>query len=310
VITENMNEKDLISICICTYKRLPTLERLLRKLNFQQTNNLFDIELILIDNDYSGSAKELITSISEEMKIKIKYDIEPIKSIPAARNRALSLADGNYIAIIDDDEFPPYNWLFTLYKAINDFEVDGALGPVIPYFEQKPPAWLIKGKFCERPIYRTGTVLNWYDTRTGNVLVKKRVFNEHGLKFDLKWKTSGSDRAFFKEAIEHGYKFIFVAEAPVYEIVPHERWKKGYFVRRAMVHGYNSYVNSIKGAKIGWQLYTLARSSLALIIYFLFFPFALLLGPAWYVKCLEKGAHHFSQLMARFGIELIKKRDF
>ncbi len=286
------------------------LKNLLIKLNSQQTNDLFNVQIIVIDNDFSGSAKELVKHISEEIEMKINYDVEPERSIPAARNHALMLASGNYIAIIDDDEFPSNDWLLKLYQAINTFDADGALGPVLSYFEQKPPDWLIKGKFCERPIYRTGTLLSWYQTRTGNVLLKRRVIDEHGLKFDLKWKTSGSDRAFFKEAIEHGYKFIFVAEAPVYEIVPPERWEKGYFVKRAIVHGYNSYINSIKGAKLRYQLLTLFKSIVAVGFYFLIFPFALMLGPAWYVKCLEKGAHHLSQIMARLGIELIKKRDF
>jgi glycosyltransferase involved in cell wall biosynthesis len=286
------------------------LERLIKKLSVQETGSLFDYSVIVIDNDPSGSAKNLIESISKDLNFKIKYDIEPERSIPAARNRAIMLATGNYIAIIDDDEFPPPNWLVTLYRAIQTFDVDGALGPIIPYFEQKPPSWLIKGKFCERPIYRTGTLLDWYHTRTGNVLLKRKVFEEHNLRFDLNWKTSGSDRAFFKQAIERGFKFVAVAEAPVYEIVPPERWKKNYYIRRSIVHGYNTYKNSIKGTSLLRQMNTALKSIIALGVYLITFPVCLILGPAWYVKCLEKGAHHFSQLLARFGIELIKKRDF
>lgn len=301
---------DHISICICTHRRPLMLERLIKKLNDQVTCALFDYSIIVIDNDKAGSAKGIVETLAENVKIKINYDIEPEKSIPAARNHAIKLATGNYIAIIDDDEFPPPHWLITLYRAIQTFDVDGALGPIIPYFEQKPPSWLIKGKFCERPIYRTGTLLVWYHTRTGNVLLKRKVFDEHGLKFDLKWKTSGSDRAFFKQAIEHGYKFVAVAEAPVYEIVPPERWVKSYYVKRQIVHGYNTYRNSIKGTSLLRQTFTGLKSMLALGIYLIAFPICLILGPALYVKCLEKAAHHFSQLLARFGIELIKQRDF
>ncbi|MBC7364165.1 MAG: glycosyltransferase family 2 protein [Candidatus Aminicenantes bacterium] len=305
-----MTDLDHISICICTYRRLQTLERLIKKLLVQETQGLFNYSIIVVDNDIAGSSRVLIENINKNITDKIHYDIEPERSIPAARNRALSLADGNYIAIIDDDEFPPPHWLVTLYKAIQTFDVDGALGPVIPYFEQRPPSWLIKGKFCERPIYRTGTLLEWHHTRTGNVLLRRKVFEEHNLKFDLKWKTSGSDRAFFKKAIELGYKFVAVAEAPVYEIVPPERWAKSYYIKRALVHGYNTYRNSIKGTSFLWQFITAFKSAMALGAYLIIFPFSLVLGPAWYLKCLEKGAHHLSQLVARFGLEIIKKRDF
>jgi len=302
--------KDNISICICTYRRNLMLKKLLSNLKRQETGGLFDYSIVIIDNDQKGTARDLVETIQKDLSLEIQYDIEPERSIPAARNRALSLVRGNYIAIIDDDEFPPPDWLITLYRAIHTFEVDGALGPVIPFFEQQPPAWLIKGRFCERPVYRTGTILEWHQTRTGNVLLKKKVLDEHNLKFDLKWKTSGSDRAFFKEAMELGYRFIAVAEAPVYEVVPPERWIKSYYVRRSLVHGYNTYRNVIKGTSLFRQITTALKSGIALILYTLALPPALILGPAWYVKCLEKGAHHLSQLLARLGIELIKRRDF
>ena len=302
--------EDKISICICTYRRNFMLKKLLSNLKRQETGGLFDYSIVIIDNDQRGTARELVETMQKDLGLEIQYDIEPERSIPAVRNRCLALARGNYIAIIDDDEFPPPHWLITLYKAIHTFDVDGALGPVIPFFEQKPPSWLIKGRFCERPIYRTGTLLEWHQTRTGNVLLKKSVFDEHNLKFDLKWKTSGSDRAFFKEAIELGYRFIAVAEAPVYEIVPPERWKKSYYVRRSLVHGYNTYRNAIKGTSLSIQIATALKSGIALILYTIALPPALVLGPAWYVKCLEKGAHHLSQLLARLGIELVKRRDF
>ncbi|MBC7364027.1 MAG: glycosyltransferase family 2 protein [Candidatus Aminicenantes bacterium] len=301
---------DNISICICTYRRNEMLKRLLTSLKYQETEGLFHYSIIIIDNDVDGHANDLVQKIKPELGFYLRYEIEPIRSIPVARNHALRLAEGNYIAIIDDDEFAPPAWLITLYKAIRTFNVDGALGPVIPFFEHKPPRWLIKGKFCERPIYRTGTILEWSQTRTGNVLIKKSVFDENGLQFDPKFKTSTSDRAFFKTAISLGYRFVAVAEAPVYEIVPPERWRKSYFIKRSLVHGYNTYRNSIKGTSFLWQFITAFKSAMALGAYLIIFPFSLVLGPAWYLKCLEKGAHHLSQLVARFGLEIIKKRDF
>ncbi len=301
---------DHISICICTYQRDLMLEKLLKHLKMQETGGFFNYSIVVIDNDSKYSAKELVEKMQVNSYLDIQYEMEPERSIPAARNHALALARGNYVAIIDDDEFPPTNWLLTSYKAIHTFDVDGALGPIFPFFEQKPPLWLIKGRFCERPVYRTGTLLEWHQTRTGNVLLKKKVFDEHNLKFDLKWKTSGSDRAFFKEAIELGYRFVAVEEAPVYEIVPPARWEKSYYIKRSIVHGYNTYRNIIKGTSLSRQITTALKSGIALILYTIFLPLALILGPAWYVKCLEKGAHHLSQLLARLGIELIKIRDF
>ena len=208
--------KDHISVCVPTYRRNQTLERLLRKLAVQDISELFDFSAVVVDNDAAGPARETVMRLRDELVLDISYGIEPEQTIPAARNHALRLARGNYIGIIDDDEFPPQQWLVTMYRAIRAFDVDGALGPVHPFFEQQPPDWLLKGRFCERPVHRTGTLLRWDQTRTGNVLLKKEVFDKHHLCFDMTFKTGGSDREFFKQAMHAGCRFVAVEEAPVY----------------------------------------------------------------------------------------------
>lgn len=302
--------KDHISVCIATFRRNKMLERLLRNLALQETGGFFDFSVIVVDNDASGPARETVMRLKEELGLNITYSIEPERTIPAARNHALRLARGNYIGIIDDDEFPPHQWLFTLYRAIQTFGVDGALGPVRPFFEKKPPDWLVKGRFCERPVYRTGTLLHWDQTRTGNVLLKKDVFDKHHLCFDLKWKTSGSDRAFFKEAMKAGCRFVAVEEAPVYEIVPPERWKKSYYLKRALVHGFNAHRNSVSEKNGFSRVVVPMKSMVALMAYSIATPFCACLGTHALMNCLERGCHHLSRLSAMLGIELVKKRDF
>lgn len=302
--------KDHISVCIPTFRRNRMLERLLRNLAMQETGGLFEYSIVIVDNDVMGSAKEIVIRFTYETDLNITYGIEPERSIPAVRNHALKLARGNYIGIIDDDEFPPQQWLLTLYRAIHAFDVDGALGPVYPYFDESPPAWLLKGKFCERPAHRTGTLLNWDQTRTGNVLLKKDVFEKHHLRFNENFKTGGSDREFFKQAMAAGCKFIAVEEAPVYEIVPPERWTKSYYVKRALINGFNSHRYGI-GKKDGVSSMIMPlKSAFALIAYTILLPFCFLIGTHAVMKYLEKGAHHFSQLCATIGIELIKERNF
>ena len=301
---------DHISICICTFRRNRMLERLLRTLWDQDTGGLFDFSVVVVDNDASGGARDTIARLRTELNLPIDYDIEPHNIIPAARNRALDLAKGNYIGIIDDDEFAPQHWLVTLYRAIQSYKVDGGLGPVYPFYRQKPPLWILKGRFGERPVIPTGTLLSWDDTRTGNVLLKRDVFDRDHLRFDPKWRTSGSDRAFFKEAIAAGYRFIAVKEAPVYETVPPQRWKKTYYLRRALVQGYNTHKN-VGGEIRGLQRVAVPlRLAAAAGIYALAVPFSFVLGTHAFVKVLERGGHHLSRLMAMFGIELVKKRNF
>jgi succinoglycan biosynthesis protein ExoM len=302
--------KDHISVCICTYRRNQMLERLLRKLALQETSLLFDFSVVVVDNDASGPAKENVMRLRAELGLDIAYGIEPEQTIPAARNHALRLARGNYIGIIDDDEFPPPHWLITMYSAIQTFDVDGALGPVHPFFEHQPPAWLLKGRFCDRPVHRTGTLLHWEQTRTGNVLLKKDVFDKHGICFDLKCKTSGSDKAFFEEAIKVGCRFVAVEEAPVYEIVPPERWTKGYYLKRALLTGSNAYRKDGRQMRGVSRVIAIMKSIVAVVAYALVLPFCAFVGSHALMKNMEKGAYHLSWLLSMMRIELIKKRDF
>lgn len=302
--------RDHISVCICTYGRDAMLKRLVQKLALQETDDLFYTSVVIIDNNADGRVRDMVMRLKDDLAMDISYEIGSENIIPTARNHAIRLAKGNYIAIIDDDEFPPPNWLVTMYRTINTFDVDGVLGPVHPYFDNAPPVWLIKGKFCERPTYRTGTLLQWHQTRTGNCLLKKEIFDKHNIYFDLKWKTGGSDRAFFGKAIQAGLKFVACEEAPVYENVPPERCTKHYYIKRALVNGYNAYRFQTSNRTISPKITAPIISVGAVISYALAMPILVFIGTHMVVKFAEKGAHHISQLFAMIGIELVKKRNF
>ncbi|MHC1725278.1 MAG: glycosyltransferase family 2 protein [Syntrophobacteraceae bacterium] len=301
---------DHISVCICTYRRNELLDRLLRSLVLQRTKGLFDYSIVVVDNDAAGHAFQTVARIKDDFFIDIRYSIEPERTIPAARNHALLLARGNYIAIIDDDEFPNPDWLLRMYEGIVKFVVDGALGPIHPFFDVKAPAWLVKSGICELPVYRTGTLLHWNQTRTGNVLVKKAVFDRHGLMFDPQFRTGGSDQEFFRQAMARGCQFIAIEEAPVFEAVPPARWTPKYWIKRALVNGFNNRRYDTVGRGRAQQVGLTFKSFGAAAIYALTLPACACLGHHLLIICLEKGCYHLSRACAAFGIELWKKRDF
>jgi glycosyltransferase involved in cell wall biosynthesis len=286
------------------------LKFLLKKLRSQETAGLFDFSIVVVDNDSSGPARDIVFQLREELGLEISYEIEPVQTIPAARNHALILAHGNYIAIIDDDEFPPPYWLVTLYRAIQTFDVDGALGPVYPFFREKPPAWLVRSRTCERPVIRTGTLLDWLQTRTGNVLLKKEIISRGNLSFNMAMETGGSDHWFFRDAIDKGFRFVATEEAPVYEQVPPERFKKSYYVKRALIQGSNNSKMLLTKSHGFSRIPIAMRSAIALFAYALALPFSICLGNRLQLKCLESGSYHLSMLLTMFGIVMIKKRDF
>jgi len=300
---------DHISICTPTNRRVRMLEHLLRNLAVQDTTG-FDYSVVVVDNDVDASGREIVLRLRTELDLDITYEIEPERTIPAVRNHALRLARGNYIGIIDDDEFPAPDWLLRMYEGIRTFAVDGALGPVYPFFATPPPAWLVKSGLCELPSYRTGTLLHWSQTRTGNVLLKKDVFDKHGLSFDPRFRTGGSDQEFFRQAMARGCRFVAIEEAPVYEVVPPVRWTRKYWIKRALVNGFNAKKYAAAGMTRTRQIALALKSVLAVPAYALAAPACACLGQHRLMNCVEKGCYHLSRACATFGIELWNKRDF
>jgi succinoglycan biosynthesis protein ExoM len=309
-MNRSVHPDDEISVCVCTYRRNELLERLLRNLALQRTGGLFEYSIVVVDNDAGGHARETVARIQAELRLDVTYSIEPERTIPAARNHALRLARGNYIGIIDDDEFPPPYWLLRMYEGIQTFAVDGVLGPVHPFFVGAPPAWLVKSGICELPVHRTGTLLNWSQTRTGNVLVKKDVFDRHGLSFDPRFRTGGSDQEFFRQAMAWGYRFVAVEEAPVYEVVPPVRWSRKYWIKRALVNGFNARRYASGGMSRARQALLTFKSAVGAAICALALPVCACIGHHRLIICLEKGCYHLSRACASFNLELWKDRDF
>ena len=290
-----------ISVCICTYKRPRFLKRLLENLRDQDTGELFTYSIVVADNDHLQSAKPVVWDFTALSPIPVTYCVEPRQNIPLARNKAVENATGDFVAFIDDDEFPTKRWLLTMFKACSEYEVDGVLGPVKRHFDEEPPKWVVKGKFYERPTYPTGFVIDWRKGRTNNVLLNKRIFAAGEQPFRPEFRT-GEDQDFFRRMIEKGHVFIWCNEAVAYEVVPPIRWKRTFMLRRALLQGaLTPLVDPTFGAL------DIAKSVIAVPAYTGALPFALVLGHHRFMIVLVKLFHHIAKLLALLGINLIRE---
>lgn len=307
---KNMNREERhICVCICTYKRPHLVQNLLLRLQSQRTDSLFTYSIVVVDNDRECSARSAAHSIMKESLIPVKYCNEPEKNIAMARNMAVKNADGGFVAFIDDDEFPEDDWLLNLYQTCYACKVAGVLGPVMPHFEAGPPNWLIKGKFCERPTYETGTVIPWDKSRTGNVLLKKSLFQGLNHPFDPEFGIQGEDVNFFREMHERGHVFVWCKTAPVYEVVPHSRCTKSYYLKRAFLQG-NVSCRYDNNPHLGKKAHVLLKSSVASVAYTLILPFSWIGGLHIFMKYLIKDLHHISRLLGFFNLVRIRERTF
>jgi len=289
-----------ITICICTYKRPELLMRLLKGIGTQRTDGRFTFSVVIIDNDSARSAESTASAFQTQSGIAVKYVVEPRQNIALARNRAVENACGDYVAFIDDDEFPTETWLLTLFATCKKHGVDGVLGPVKPHFDQAPPEWVVKGNFYNRVSYPTGLVIDWKKGRTGNVLMKIEVLASSTPPFNPEFKT-GEDQDFFGRMIDKGYVFIWCDEALAYEVVPPLRWNRRFMVKRALLSGAISQAHpSFKGMNI-------LKSIIAVPTYVAGLPFAFLLGQHRFMACLIRLCDHLGSVLALMGIQPIKE---
>ena len=135
--------------------------RALRSLSSLETGDLFTYSIVVVDNDRDNSAQEVVRATASETRIAIRYCVEPRQGIALARNKAVENATGDFVAFLDDDEFPAPEWLLTLFRTIEEQKVDGVLGPVRPFFDKGAPRWVKEGGFYDRPEHKTGYALSW-----------------------------------------------------------------------------------------------------------------------------------------------------
>jgi succinoglycan biosynthesis protein ExoM len=293
--------KHHICVCICTFKRPALLAKLLNELAQQRTEGLFTYSIVVADNDFMKSGQTVVADFADSSAaVPIKYCVEPEQNIAMARNKALENADGDFIAFIDDDEYPSNGWLLNMFKACNKFKVDGVLGPVKSYFEHNPPQWIIKGNFFERPEHADGYELDWPKTRTGNFLFRRDILGGDAKPFNSEFGSSGEDTEFFRVMIGKGYRFAWCNEAIVYEFVPPSRCSRSYLMRRAMLQGGN--FPKIRKNPV----YNLVKSIIAIPVYALALPVLALFGQHMFIKYLIKLCHHTSRIMSCLGFQLVR----
>lgn len=293
----------VISICICTYRRPVMLDRLLRTIAVLRTANEFTFSAVVCDNDAERSAERVVDKVRRETALQICYSVQAVKNIALARNTAVESATGDYVAFIDDDEFPEPDWLLHLFHSLMDLNVAGVLGPVVPHFDIEPPHWVRAGRFYHRPRHKTGFRMEWAECRTGNVLFRRSIIADDSQPFLLEFGSGGEDQDFFRRMIDRGHQFAWCDEAIAWETVPPERWDIKIMLSRALLRGRNS----LRHERGRFQI--LAKSIIAYPCYTLALPLLRLIGEHYYIKFLVKRADHAGRLLALVNLNPAHERQ-
>jgi glycosyltransferase involved in cell wall biosynthesis len=296
-----------VSVCVCTYQRPNSLLLLLESLA-RQRYPLEHFEVIVVDNDAKGTARHVVELAAQRFPaLAIRYVIEFRQGISYARNRTVSLASGNLLAFIDDDETAVPDWLGDLLACMTDNEADAVLGPVIPNYPASSRAWAVSSGFFERSRFPTGTEIGCDTCRTGNALIKaQRLKSRQPNPFDERLaRSGGEDHDFFKWCAGQGGKFVWCDTAVVHEEVPLHRQRLGFILERCLRTSARYWRDEYVGHPQSWVLRKVLAGLVggAVLILFgvLLFPFS----PGRSVRALSKGTKGLGRAAALGNLSLV-----
>jgi succinoglycan biosynthesis protein ExoM len=227
-----------IIIAVLTYKRPQDLRRILPLLIREALSVRPIASVLVIDNDPSGSAREVVGLSSREVQVPdVVYIHEPTPGIGAARSRALQEAAGaEYLAFIDDDEEPIEGWLGWLVDLQQSTGASAVVGPVISEFAHEPSSWIQEGRFFDRRRLPTGSPLDV--AATNNLLLHMPTIRRLELDFDRAFGLlGGEDTLFTRQLITRGGSMIWCDEAIVVDHVPSHRLTRRWVLSRAFSSG-------------------------------------------------------------------------
>jgi len=228
-----------ISICICTFRRPQGLHRVLDSIGRLQVPPGQAVEVLVVDNDPEASAQAKVEATRAGFPFELRYFCEARRGVGHARNRCVREAAGEWIAFLDDDEWAEPQWLTELWTCLHSGTYDGVFGPVLVSFEKEPPHGLVASGVFRRHQFATGTRLDWPDCASGNVIFRKKLFNDVGGFSPLFAQSGAEDSEFFCRCQRAAAVFVWCDSAVAHENIPPARMTRQWVRRRAYLAGHN-----------------------------------------------------------------------
>lgn len=266
-----------VTVAIPSFKRPKSLEKLLIAL--EQLETVAHVEVLVADNDCDGREGFATCAKLRERGYRwpLHAVIVPERGISQARNalaeEALKLS-GEFIAMLDDDEWPEPRWLEEFLRVQETTGADALHGAVKRAFDEKPSAWAASCEGVSEMHGQTGPVA--MIESTSNIIMHRRVFEMIARPwFDPGFAlTGGEDRDFFTRLKAKGAKYAWADGAVVYAHVPASRASLGWAIQRAYRVGNSDLRVFLKyGPRAGEVACEIAKIAGAILL----FPFALVI---------------------------------
>jgi glycosyltransferase involved in cell wall biosynthesis/MoaA/NifB/PqqE/SkfB family radical SAM enzyme len=231
-----------ISAIICTHNRAPYLVKAIESL-LDQTLSRDSYEIIVVDNRSTDGTGEAVKRFLNEKNVRYVY--EPALGLSHARNAGWRNAKGRYVAYLDDDAIASSGWLERIVEVFENVKpTPGCVGGrIFPIWEAERPEWLsdelVTGltviDWSERPHVLEDISREWLagaNLAFPASLLKRTGGFVAGLDRAGSHLLSGGDVFFQKQITKQGHDCFYHPEIAVSHLVPEQRLRKRWFIRR------------------------------------------------------------------------------
>ena len=245
-----------LSLIVATYNRAESLITALQSV-VEQTAPKVEWECVVVNNNSTDDTAARFKTFAEaHPDVQLRMVDEQRQGLSYARNRGIGESEGEYIAIIDDDERIAPDFIAS-YIALFDSKSDAmaAGGPIVAEYPSGKPRWM--SSFTERPIANTmyfGDKVTLFPAGRipggGNMAIRRSAIRRYGV-FDTSLgyvgeKLIGGEECDLFERLQIAEaKYYYVPGAVMYHIIPKEKLTQEYLSRLS----YNVGVSKLRRAR-------------------------------------------------------------
>ena len=239
-----------LTVAICTWNRCELLRQTLERMTGLSVPSGLDWELVVVNNRSTDGTDAVLAAF--ESRLPLRRLFEPASGQSNARNTAVREARGEYIVWTDDDVLVDSGWLSAYAAAFERWPQAGFFGgPIEPWFEGQPPAWLRAGIRRVEAAYAVldlGSEPVRLSARTfpygANMAVRRKVYESVRYDPGLGLRPGSSMRSEEKALVEHlaraGADGWWVPGARVTHFIPRARQTVSYL--RGYYFGWGEYL--------------------------------------------------------------------
>jgi glycosyltransferase involved in cell wall biosynthesis len=234
------------SVIIATYNRAEELVKTIESLKKLESTKPW--EVIIVDNNSRDATRDVVLKAVDSFPVPLHYLLEKEQGRSAALNAGIRAAQGEILAITDDDVRVDPLWLRNAEQALERLQCDYVGGKALPIWSGKIPNWMPNrgGKHwgvIALLDYGPEPIEFGEKAPLGvNMVFRRECFERAGLWDNSIGRKAGTllgqeVREWTQRARAAGLRGFYSPDLVVHHVIPEDRLTKRYFRRWFYWHG-------------------------------------------------------------------------